>query len=93
MPGKVPLSIARYVQATDYNPSPDWLLPNRGADFLAVPGDVMGKTDIDRFEPCHRMLLLKIYAAAKPAPSIAWQIWFHAFRVPRLKDPSNIGGK
>jgi len=41
------LSIAFHIQATDSNPSPDWLLPNRGVDHLASPRDVARKPDID----------------------------------------------
>ena len=47
MPSEIPLSVAFDIQATDCNPALDWLLPNRGVDFLAPPRDVTRKPDID----------------------------------------------
>ena len=38
---------AFHVQATDCNPAPYGLLPNRGVDFLATPCHVTRKRDID----------------------------------------------
>jgi len=47
MPGEIPLSIASDIRAADGNPPLDWLLPNRGVDFLALPRDVTRKPNIN----------------------------------------------
>jgi hypothetical protein len=47
VPGEISLSIALHIQATDCNPALDWLLPDRGVDFLAPPRDVTREPNID----------------------------------------------
>ena len=49
--GSIGLVVAVDVDAPDHAPAVDWLFPDRGADGLALPGNVAGSADVEGQQP------------------------------------------
>ena len=64
--GKIALSIALEVKATDRNPTLHRLLPNCGVDRLTVPCDVTREPDIDGYKPSHKIPSFECTRRARP---------------------------